>query len=104
MAPPANTRPTAPLTCKKRRREMSYGESMYMTILPDCVVIRDRSRLEEREQIRIHLVLVGGAEPVWCAGIDFKLCLWRDLHRCLGRGADRDDLVIVAVDEERRHG
>jgi hypothetical protein len=60
--------------------------------------------LEEREQIRVDLVLVGGAQPVRCAGIDLELCLRRDLHRRLGLGADRHNLVVVAVDEERRHG
>src|SRR5262245_12002817 len=59
--------------------------------------------LHEREQVGVDLLLMRRREAVWRPGIDFQLCLWRDLHCGLGRGADRDDLVVVAMDEECRY-
>src|SRR6266850_3781545 len=63
-----------------------------------------RSRREEREQIGVDLVLVRAAQPVRRAGIDLELRLGRELDGGVGRGADRHDLIVVAVDDQRRHG
>src|SRR5713226_10467972 len=57
--------------------------------------------LEEREQIRIDLVLVGRAHAVRQPRIDFQRGSLNQLGGEKGRGADRHDLVIVAMEEER---
>src|SRR5438445_3069444 len=62
-----------------------------------------RSPLEEREQIRVDSVFVGRAHAVRQARIDFQRGALDDLGRELGRGADRHDLVVVAVQDQRRH-
>src|SRR5262249_18095208 len=58
----------------------------------------------EGEEVGIHLILMRRREAVWRPGIDFELCLWRDLYCGLGCGPDRNNLVVVPMDEERRHG
>jgi hypothetical protein len=62
-----------------------------------------RSRLEEREQIRVDLVLMGRAQAVRRARIDFQCGALDDLGRKQGRGADRHDLVVITVDDHGRH-
>ena len=63
----------------------------------------DRLRLDEREEIRINLVLVGRAQAVRRARIDFQHRTFDDLGREKGRCADRHDLIVAAVDDECWH-
>ena len=64
---------------------------------------RSASGLEECEQVGVDLVLVGRAQAVRQARIDFQRGAFDDLGREHGRGADRHDLIVVAVHDERRH-
>src|SRR5713226_1880352 len=50
----------------------------------------ERLRLEEREQVRVHLVLEGRGQAMGRARIDLQRCVPDDLGREHGRGADRD--------------
>jgi len=59
--------------------------------------------LDEREQISVDLVLVRRAHAVRQARVDFQRGALDDLGRKHGRGADRHDLVVVAVHDEGRH-
>ncbi len=63
----------------------------------------DRLRLEEREQILVDLVLEGRAHAVRRALVDLQRGALDDLGREQGRGADRHDLVVVAVQDQGRH-
>src|ERR1035437_6040634 len=60
------------------------------------------SGTEEGKQVGVEPVLVGGAEAVRCAGIDFQRGAFHELGRELGRGADRHDLVVITMNDERR--
>src|SRR4029077_6624432 len=62
-----------------------------------------RSLLDEREQIRVDSVFVGRAHAVRPARIDFQGGAFDDLGREQGRGADRYDLIVIAMHDERRH-
>src|SRR5208282_2494343 len=63
----------------------------------------DRSRLEEREQFRVDFVLEGCAHAVRSVRIYFQCGALDDLGGKHGGRADWDDLVIVAVENERWH-
>ena len=62
-----------------------------------------RSSLSEREQIRIDQILMGRAHAVRQARVDFQRGAIDDLGRGQSRGADRHDLIIVAVHDEGRY-
>src|SRR5690242_11103498 len=64
----------------------------------------DRLRSEERKQIRIDLVFVSRAQAVRRAFIDFQCGARDELGREQRRGANRHDLVIIAVHDERGYG
>src|SRR5690242_20473522 len=60
-------------------------------------------RSDEREQILVEPVLESGGQAMRRPRIDLQD---RSLHELGGkhrRGADRDDLVVVAVDDQRRY-
>src|SRR2546430_2384378 len=63
----------------------------------------NRLRLEEREQILVHLLLVGRAHAVRRALVDLQLRVLDQLGGEQGRGADGHDLVVVAVQDQRWH-
>src|SRR5271166_5628378 len=60
-------------------------------------------RLEEREQIGIDLVLESRAHPVGRARIDLQRRALDELRGEHGRGADRHDLVVVAMQDQSRY-
>jgi hypothetical protein len=57
--------------------------------------------LDEREQILIRLVFECRAHAVRRALVDLELCVLDDFGRQHGRRADRHDLVIVPVHDQR---
>jgi hypothetical protein len=57
-----------------------------------------------RHRVRVDLILVGAAPAVGRARIDLELRLRRDLDLGVGRGADRHDLIVVAMDDKRGDG
>src|SRR5262245_1227616 len=59
--------------------------------------------LEKREEVGVDLVLAGRAETVGRAGIDLQGGRLDERGREQGGGPDRHDLVVVAVDDERRN-
>src|SRR5918999_5782186 len=61
------------------------------------------SSSEKDEQVGIELVLVRGGQAVRGARIDLQGGALHELGRAVGRGADGHDLVVVAVDDQRRH-
>ncbi len=60
-------------------------------------------RLDEREQVLVDLVLVRRAHAVRRALVDLQRRALDDLGREQRRGADRHDLIVVAVQDQRRH-
>ena len=56
-----------------------------------------RSGPDERQQIGVELILVGGSDAVRSARVDLEDRILHQLGRRNGRGADRHDLVVVAV-------
>jgi hypothetical protein len=64
----------------------------------------DGSALQEREHVRVDLILVRRANPVRHAGVDFQCGCFDELRREHRRGADRHDLVVVAVRMFQRRG
>jgi hypothetical protein len=62
----------------------------------------NRLRFEEREKIFVDLVLEGRAHAAWGTLIDLQLGALDELGRQHGRVSDRHDLVVVAVEDERR--
>src|SRR2546423_12856546 len=74
--------------------------------LPDyCVRLRRRRRstLDEGQQVGVQLVLVGRGEAVRRALVDLQPRSLDQLVRGQRRGADGHDLIVVAVDEQRRY-
>src|SRR3954447_11111643 len=61
---------------------------------------RRRSALQEGEQVGVELLLVGAGEPVRGSRVDLERPVLHQLDRLLGRGHDRDDLVVVAVRDQ----
>jgi hypothetical protein len=61
------------------------------------------SALDEREQVGVDDVGVRRAHPVRQAGIDLELRALHELGRKEARGADGQDLVVVAVHHQGRH-
>src|SRR5688572_7623230 len=60
-------------------------------------------RFEEREQVRVELVLVRFNESVRSARVDQQLRALDELCRFERARANRHDLVVIAVDDECRH-
>src|ERR1019366_3804517 len=60
-------------------------------------------RLEEGEQVGVDLVRLGGAHAVREIWIDLQLGILDDLRGLQTCRADRDDLVIVAMQDEGWH-
>src|SRR5690242_11441680 len=58
---------------------------------------------QEGQQVLVDLVLEGRAHAVRRARVDLQRRALDDLGREPGRGADGHDLVVVAVQDERRH-
>src|SRR5262245_33565981 len=58
---------------------------------------RDKSGLEEFQQVGVDLVLLGRAHAVRAARIDLELGVLDDLRGDRRRGLERHDLVVVAV-------
>ena len=88
---------------------MPFYEPVTIAILPSIFIVFVLiglflvSRLDEREQILVDLVLVRRAHAVRRALVDLQRRVLDDLGREQGRGADRHDLVVVAVQDQRRH-
>src|SRR6478736_4145157 len=61
------------------------------------------SGLQEREQVGVELVFAGVTEAVGAARVNEKLGPRHELRRQIRAVRDRHDLVVVAVDNERRH-
>src|ERR1035437_6302443 len=76
------------------RRTLSFGRST------SHAEARSLARREKSQQIGVHFVLVGRAQAVRRAWIGFQRGPFDQLGREQGRGADRHDLVVVAVDDE----
>src|SRR3954462_3293776 len=57
---------------------------------------------KEREQIGVHHLVMGRKQPVRQAWIDFQLGALDQLRRHHRGRADWDDLIVVAVDDQRR--
>jgi hypothetical protein len=83
--------------------------------MPDNILAKDtgpftglrcrlRAALEKHKQFLADLVFQSRAHAVRRARIDFQCRSLNNLGREKGSGADRNDLVIVAVEDERRHG
>src|ERR1700720_2136571 len=60
-------------------------------------------RLRERKKVGIDLVLLRRAHTVWRALVDLQLRVLDQLDGQQGGVTDRHDLVVVAVQDERRH-
>src|ERR1035437_1225104 len=78
------------------RRTLSFGRST------SHAEARLLTRREKSQQIGVHFVLVGRAQAVRRAWIGFQRGPFDQLGREQGRGADRHDLVVVAMDDESR--
>src|ERR1035437_4687288 len=76
------------------RRTLSFGRST------SHAEARSLARREKSQQIGVHFVLVGRAQAVRRAWIGFQRGPFDQLGREQGRGADRHDLVVVAMDDE----
>ena len=61
-----------------------------------------RSALDELEQVGVELVLVRERKAVRRARVDLEFGVGDDLRGQRGRVGERDDLVVVAVDDQRR--
>ena len=59
------------------------------------------SRLDEREQVAAHSILLRRAEAVWSTVVDLEPNIVDQLGREQRCWTDRNDLVVVAVNEER---
>src|ERR1039457_6172493 len=59
------------------------------------------SGLEECQQVGIELLLVSLGQAMGCACIDLKSRVFDEFGRGKSRGADRYDLVVVAVNDQR---
>ncbi len=64
---------------------------------------RGRSSLDEGEQVLVYLVLPCGAHAVWAALVDLQFHVFDDLGGKHDRGADWQDLIVVAVENQGRH-
>ena len=62
-----------------------------------------RSSFKECQQVGIGLVFVCGGKAVRCVRVDLQGCILDQLRRAQSRGANRHDLVIVTVNNQRRH-
>ena len=62
----------------------------------------DRLAVEELEQVGVELVLVRGREPMGRARVRLQLGVRDELRGPRARVRERDDLVVLAVDDERR--
>src|SRR6266700_3060174 len=62
-----------------------------------------RLGLQKGQQIGVELLLVREGEAVGRARIDFQGGVLDDLRGAEGRGTDRHDLVVVAVDDQGRN-
>src|SRR5512143_553599 len=60
-------------------------------------------RLDKRKQIRVDLVLEGGAHAVRCSLVYFERGTFDEFGREHCRVGDRHDLVVVAMQDERRY-
>lgn len=58
---------------------------------------------DECRQIGVERVAVGDGETMIRAWIDLQRRILNELGRDVGGCADRDDLVVVAMDEKRRN-
>ena len=72
--------------------------SIDFTVIPTL----DRLRLDERQQILVDPILERRAHAVRRALVDLQRRALDHLGRQHGRGADRHDLVVVAVEDQRR--
>src|ERR1039458_1070185 len=61
------------------------------------------SSLEECQQVGIELVLVSLGQAMWCACINLQSRVLDEFRRGKSRGTDRYDLVVVTVNDKRRH-
>src|SRR5215467_7469842 len=61
------------------------------------------SRLQEGEQVCVDLILVGRAHPVRGPPVDLQRRVLHPLRREHRGRADRHDLIIVTVEDQRRH-
>src|SRR5579883_2982488 len=59
--------------------------------------------LDELQEVGVELVLKGDRKSMRRAGIDLQSGALDDLGRHHAGGPDRHDLIVVAVDDERRH-
>src|SRR5215213_2696828 len=58
--------------------------------------------LDECENVSVELVRLGLRQAVWAARIDLDLGALDDLRSLFRRRLDRNDLVVIAMDHERR--
>src|ERR1700731_2179390 len=61
-----------------------------------------RSALDEGEEVSVHLFLPRGAHAVRRALVDLQRRALHQLRRQHGRGADRYDLIVVAMQDQGR--
>src|ERR1700741_2177725 len=61
------------------------------------------SALQKREQIGVDLVLLRRADPVRSARVDLQRRVLDQLRRAARGRGERNDLVVVAVEDQRRH-
>src|ERR1035437_3109393 len=60
-------------------------------------------RPEEGQQIGVELVLVRVGQTMGTAGIDLQRRVLDEFRREHCRSRDRHDLIVIAVDDQRRH-
>src|SRR5438094_9203774 len=58
---------------------------------------------DECQEVGVDPVLVGRAQAVRRALVDLETCVLDQLGGTQGGGPDRDDLIVIAVDDEGRH-
>src|SRR5665811_683216 len=65
--------------------------------------VQRRLRLEEGQQIGVELVLVRVGQAMGAARIDLQRRVLDEFRREYGRSRDRHDLIVIAVNDQRRH-
>src|SRR5262245_34548806 len=67
------------------------------------VAAQDSSGPQERQQVGVELILVGGGETMWRSWIHLQRRIGCNFHAELGRVGKRNDLVVIAVNDESGH-
>lgn len=61
------------------------------------------SSFEEGQQVCVHSIGVGDAHAMWSTCIFLQARVWQDLNRTPGGDVDRNDLIVITLQEQRFH-